>query len=346
MKVNEDPEVRKLIPESVAIEEMKPLQDYIIHEMIREAEKRRLPVQIHTGLHEGNENIIDNSNPVHLVNLFMEYRGAKFDIFHGGWPYCGELGALAKNFPNVYIDMCWMHIISPSRSRSALSDLLDEVPANKIMGFGGDYLFVEGVYGHAVIAKENIARVFAEKVDEGSYTMDEAKKYIELLAEHVGLFKVGLELFIRSGPEIIKFIHSTSTARVFLDLKLHDIPATVCRAMARIADLGVAFATVHVGEKKQMLEAAVQGSRGKAGVLGVTVLTSVSGQDLKSAGYRKDIYDDMQRTVIKRAQLAFETGCVGVICSGLEAKGIKAQFGKDFLAVTPGIRPAHTRPPH
>jgi orotidine-5'-phosphate decarboxylase len=177
-------------------------------------------------------------------------------------------------------------------------------------------------------------------------SMNEAKKYVELLAEHVGLFKVGLELFIRSGPEIIEFIHSKSTARVFLDLKLHDIPATVCRSMARIAELGVAFATVHVGESKQMLEAAVQGSRAKVGVLGVTVLTSVSGQDLKSAGFRKDIYDDMLRTVIMRAQFAHETGCTGVICSGLEAKGIKAEFGKDFLAVTPGIRPGQTVTPN
>jgi len=173
-------------------------------------------------------------------------------------------------------------------------------------------------------------------------TMDDAKQYVELLADNVGLFKVGLELFIRSGPEIIEFIHSHSAARVFLDLKLHDIPATVGRAMARIADLGVAFATVHVGETKRMLEAAVEGSRGAVGVLGVTVLTSVSTQDLKSAGYRKDLYDDMPGTVIQRAQLAHASGCAGVICSGLEAQRIKKEFGKDFLAVTPGIRPAHT----
>jgi len=180
-RVEVPPQGMKMVPEAIGFEELRPLQDYLVHKVVEEAERRRLPIQIHTGLHEGNENIIDNSNPVHLVNLFMEYRDARFDIFHGGWPYCGELGALAKNFPNVYIDMCWMHIISPSRSRSALSDWLDEVPANKIMGFGGDYLFVEGVYGHAVIAKENIARVLAEKVNEGSYTMNEAKKYARWL---------------------------------------------------------------------------------------------------------------------------------------------------------------------
>ena len=167
----------------------------------------------------------------------------------------------------------------------------------------------------------------------------EAKKYVELLAESVGMFKVGLELFVHSGPEIIKFIHSQHAARVFLDLKLHDIPATVGRAMARIAELEVAFATVHVGESRRMLEAAVAGGRGKVGILGVTVLTSVSAADLRLAGYRTDLCDDMLHTVIQRAQVAHATGCAGVICSGLEAKPIKEKLGKDFLAVTPAVRP-------
>jgi orotidine-5'-phosphate decarboxylase len=173
-------------------------------------------------------------------------------------------------------------------------------------------------------------------------SIDTAKNYVELLAESVGLFKVGLELFVRSGPEIIEYIHTHSGARVFLDLKLHDIPATVGRAMARISDLGVAFTTVHVGETQQMLEAAVEGSRGKVGILGVTVLTSVCAEDLKTAGYREDFYNDIPRTVIQRAQIAHKTGCAGVICSGLEAQQIKEKLGADFLAVTPGIRPAWT----
>ena len=173
-------------------------------------------------------------------------------------------------------------------------------------------------------------------------TIDEAKNHIELLATSVGLFKVGLELFIRSGPEIIEFIHKQSAARVFLDLKLHDIPATVGRAMARIAELGVAFATVHVGESQRMLSAAVEASGGTLNVLGVTVLTSVCAADLKAAGYREDFYDDMLHTVMQRAQMAHSAGCAGVICSGLEAARIKEKFGKNFLAVTPGIRPAWT----
>jgi len=173
-------------------------------------------------------------------------------------------------------------------------------------------------------------------------TIDAAKNYVELLAESVGLFKVGLELFVHSGPEIIEFIHTHSAARVFLDLKLHDIPATVGRAMARISDLGVAFATVHVGETQRMLAAAVEGSRGKVGILGVTVLTSVCAQDLKTAGYRADFYDDMLHTVMQRAQIVHKSGCAGVICSGLEAQQIKQKLGRGFLAVTPGIRPAWT----
>ena len=173
-------------------------------------------------------------------------------------------------------------------------------------------------------------------------TIEAAKKYIGWLAERVGLFKVGLELFIRCGPEVIDFIHSQTAARVFLDLKLHDLPATVGRAMSRIADLGVAFATVHVSENRRMLEAAVEGSGGKVGILGVTVLTSVSAKDLESAGYRPVFYDDVPQLVLLRAQQAREAGCAGVICSGQEAGQIKEKFGKDFLAVTPGIRPAWT----
>jgi hypothetical protein len=74
-----------------------------------------------------------------------------------------------------------MHIISPNRSRTALSDWLDEVPVNKILGFGGDYLFVEGVYGHSVIARENIAKVLSLKVDDGIYSVEQAKKYASWL---------------------------------------------------------------------------------------------------------------------------------------------------------------------
>lgn len=173
----EGTEYSELEQEGPGKEALIPLQDYLVHLSIQEASKRGIPVQIHTGLQEGNKNILSNSNPELLVNLFLEYGDAKFDIFHGSWPYCSQLSALAKNFPNVYIDMCWMHIISPSRAMSSLDEWLDEVPVSKIMGFGGDFLCVEGSYGHSVMARENIARVLAKKVDMGVYELDEAKKY-------------------------------------------------------------------------------------------------------------------------------------------------------------------------
>ena len=168
----------------------------------------------------------------------------------------------------------------------------------------------------------------------------EAKPYISMLSGYVGMFKVGFELFIKEGPEIISFIKSSTDAGIFLDLKLHDIPETVSRAMQRIAELGVDLATVHCGENLKMLEAAVKGSSGKTKILGVTVLTSVSGKDLLLAGFKDEFSKDISKLVGLKAKMAYDAGCHGVVCSGLEARRIKKAFGKNFLAVTPGIRPA------
>lgn len=167
----------------------------------------------------------------------------------------------------------------------------------------------------------------------------EARKLVEQLHEHVGMFKIGLELFIRSGPDLVRWMGDHAAAAIFLDLKLHDIPATVKRAMQGIADLNIALTTVHCGESQAMLEAAVEGSGGRVGVLGVTVLTSVSGQDLAASGYPQEMADDVGRLVRHRAGMAKQSGCAGIVCSGHEAAMIKQSFGPDFLAVTPGIRP-------
>lgn len=167
-----------------------------------------------------------------------------------------------------------------------------------------------------------------------------AHELIETLGGHVGLFKVGLELFVRCGPDIVAHIQNRAGAGVFLDLKLHDIPATVERTMARIADLGVRFATVHCGESRAMLAAAVRGAGGRVGILAVTVLTSVSAEDLRSAGIGNGGAMAVSDLVAQRAAMAKAAGCRGVICSGLEAATLKADLGRDFLAVTPGIRPA------
>jgi orotidine-5'-phosphate decarboxylase len=169
---------------------------------------------------------------------------------------------------------------------------------------------------------------------------DQALTYVRQLCDCVGMFKVGLELFIRCGPGIVDAVKRAGARRVFLDLKLHDIPATVERAMGAVAGLGVDFVTVHCGESRRMLEAAVAGSRGRTGVLGVTVLTSVSPADIAAAGFGREMAGDLNRLVMHRAAMARAAGCAGVVCSGLEVSQMKAALGSEFVTVTPGIRPA------
>jgi hypothetical protein len=154
--------------------EAKPLQDYMMHQVIRASIDAGLPLQMHTGLQEGNENIITNANPTHLVNLFIEYKEAKFDLFHGGYPYVHEWATLAKYFANVTADITWLPIISPEMARRLLHELIETVPGNKIMAFGGDSMTVEMAYGHAVMARQVVARVLSEKVDEGYLSENEA----------------------------------------------------------------------------------------------------------------------------------------------------------------------------
>ena len=160
------------------------------------------------------------------------------------------------------------------------------------------------------------------------------------LSDAVGMFKIGLELFVRSGPEGIARIRRAGARRIFLDLKLHDIPKTVERAMAVAATLGADYVTVHCGEDIRMLEAAVQGGGDRVGVLGVTVLTSVSAEDLDAAGYREPLASDVFSLVRQRARMARTAGCRGIICSGKEVARIKEEFGDALEALTPGIRPS------
>lgn len=159
----------------------KAFQDYMMHFILRMANERGLVFQFHTGLQEGNGNLITNSNPVLMTNLFMEYPDVDFDIFHIGYPYYNELSVLAKMFPNVYIDMCWAHIISPTASVNSLIEWLDSVPANKISAFGGDYWFIDGVYGHQWMARENVSRSLAAKIDCSSLNLDRAKELAQML---------------------------------------------------------------------------------------------------------------------------------------------------------------------
>jgi len=159
---------------SVSPEERLPLENFMMHEVCKLASRHKLPFQIHTGLQTGHGNFITNAKPTDLASLIMVFPDVKFVLFHGGYPYGPELSTMAKNFPNVYIDMCWLHIISPRVARAYLAEWIETVPANKIMAFGGDYKFVEGVCAHAAMARENVAAVLAEKVLIGYLTEPEA----------------------------------------------------------------------------------------------------------------------------------------------------------------------------
>jgi hypothetical protein len=165
--------------EAVNKDELKALQDFMMHRVLDLAEEFDLPIQIHTGLQAGNGNDITHSDPTHLINLFMEHPGVNFCLFHSSYPYGGELSVLAKNFPNVFIDMCWTPVISPAYSIRYLDEWLETVPANKIMVFGGDYSVVEMVYAHSVFARRVVTRVLNEKVRTGYFSEEEAK-YIAL----------------------------------------------------------------------------------------------------------------------------------------------------------------------
>lgn len=150
-------------------------QNYMMHFILGILENEQVTIQFHTGIQEGNGNYLSFANPLLLSNLFMKFHRLRFDLFHISYPYYLKAGVLAKNFPNVYLDMCWAHIVSPNASVNALTEWLDVVPVNKISAFGGDYLFVDGVYGHLVMARENVSKVLSGKINDGIMSIAEAK---------------------------------------------------------------------------------------------------------------------------------------------------------------------------
>ena len=171
---------------------------------------------------------------------------------------------------------------------------------------------------------------------------DQAMGYVETLKEDVGLFKVGLELFISQGPEIIKAIRDVSSAGIFLDLKLHDIPATVQRAFRAASVHKPIFVTVHCDEGEDILKSVAENNPGDTKILAITVLTSLNQAKLKALGYRDEYANDISALVLQKARLAKQAGCHGVVCSGLEVGMVKKTLGTDLIVVTPGIRPAWT----
>jgi orotidine-5'-phosphate decarboxylase len=169
-----------------------------------------------------------------------------------------------------------------------------------------------------------------------------ARKIVAAVGDSALAYKVGMQLYTAEGPSMVRELVG-SGQRVFLDLKYHDIPNTVAAAVREAAQLGVNMLTVHAAGGGRMLRAAVEAARAARPdllVLGVTVLTSFDDIELGKIGLREGVLDQ----VLRLAALALSNGCKGVVASAQEAAALREEFGRDFVIVTPGVRPAGSGP--
>ncbi|MGD0945842.1 MAG: orotidine-5'-phosphate decarboxylase [Candidatus Binatia bacterium] len=176
-------------------------------------------------------------------------------------------------------------------------------------------------------------------LDVGSVT--EAIDYVDALTREVGMFKVGKQLFLHAGPQIVQMIRDRG-GEVFLDLKFHDIPRTVAKAAAEATRMGVRMFDVHASGSLEMMRRSIaevtkvcrlQGLR-RPKVLAVTVLTSLNREDLKRVG----VVSGIENQVVRLARLAKEAGMDGAVASPQEITPIRKECGRGFLIVTPGVR--------
>ena len=167
---------------------------------------------------------------------------------------------------------------------------------------------------------------------------EETLKFLDRFTEEKPFVKIGMELFYAAGPDIVRKLKSRGH-KIFLDLKLHDIPNTVKKAMAVLSRLDVDMCNLHAAGTKAMMEAALEGLTRPDGsrpiLIAVTQLTSTDEQRMRDELL---INASLPETVMKYAQNAQEAGLDGVVCSPLEAAIVKERCGKDFVTVTPGVR--------
>lgn len=163
------------------------------------------------------------------------------------------------------------------------------------------------------------------------------KKFLaQFPAEESLYLKVGMELYYATGPEIVSYLKDLGHS-VFLDLKLHDIPNTVKSAMKVLSHLGVDMTNVHAAGGVEMMKAAREGLGKEAKLIAVTQLTSTSEEQMRDF---QNIQTSLQESVIHYSKKTAEAGLDGVVCSAQEVKLIKEATSKDFICLTPGIRPA------
>jgi orotidine-5'-phosphate decarboxylase len=165
--------------------------------------------------------------------------------------------------------------------------------------------------------------------------LETAARWAGLVTPHVSTLKIGLELYLRYGPEVVASVRGASGVQIFLDLKLHDIPATVAAAARAVARLRPALLTVHAAAGTAAIRAAADAAPATR-VVAVTVLTSLGEADLQRIGLAGPASDAVRRL----AALAVDAGARGLVCSPHEVAAVRSEVGDDILLVTPGVRPA------
>ncbi len=192
--------------------------------------------------------------------------------------------------------------------------------------------FIRCIVSDVIAPKDKL--ILALDVQDANAADDLAGK----VAPHVGLLKVGLELFTRCGPEVVANLKTRHGLGIFLDLKFHDIPNTVTGAVRSACALGVDMLTIHLAGGPDMINAAVRAAAGtNTKILGVTVLTSSDLSTLDAVGVKAAAVEDQ---VLRLAKIGLEAGINGIVASPLEVSLLRQVFGSTFEIVTPGIRPA------
>jgi orotidine-5'-phosphate decarboxylase len=166
-------------------------------------------------------------------------------------------------------------------------------------------------------------------------TKSKALTLVSALSGAVSSYKIGLQLYTAEGPEIIRAVAATG-AKIFLDLKLHDIPNTVAKAVAAAGELGVQMLTVHLSGGRAMLSAAVEARPPNLSLLGVTVLTSATPETLSETGVNSGI----EEQVLRLAELGQKSGIDGLITSPHEIRILRERLGDQMRLITPGVRPS------
>ena len=166
-------------------------------------------------------------------------------------------------------------------------------------------------------------------------TQVKALALVSVLSDAVSIYKIGLQLYTAEGPEIVRAVAATG-AKIFLDLKLHDIPNTVAKAVAAASGLGVQMLTVHLSGGRAMLEAAVATKSPNLSLLGVTVLTSATAETLAEIGVNSKV----EEQVLRLADLGKKAGMDGLITSPHEVGILRKRLGSQMKLVTPGVRPS------